>query len=95
MLAAVSAVDFLCNLDNLLFLQCFCNLDELAGTAVQEGFVHVAHRSQAHDDVPAKGFLENLIRARLVHKIGHLGRVLAGGKLQEQAVVVGHNAPYL
>ena len=95
MFAAVPAVYFLCNLDDFFLLQGLCNLDEFAGAAVQEGLVHIPYGTQAHDDIPAQGFLENLVRARLVHKVRHPGRVLPRGQLQQQAVVVRHNAPNL
>ena len=91
----VAAVYFLGNLHYLLFLQGFCYLDELAGAAAQEGFIYVSHRVQAHDDVPAEGFLEHLESLGLVHKGGYAAGVFAGWHLQEHTVMVGDKSPYL
>ena len=94
-LAAVAAVDFLGNLHDLLFLEGFRYLDKLIGAAVQQGLVHVPHGAQAHDDVPAQGFVEDFEGAGLVNEGSHLGRVIGRRNLQEKTVVVGGQAPDL
>ena len=91
--AAVAAVDLLGDLDDLLFLQGFRNLDELGGMAVEDGAVDVAHSVQAHDDVPPEVLLEHLIRLGLVHERGEDIRVLQVGFPQEDPVVIGLDAP--
>ncbi len=61
--------------------------------ALEDGVVHVAHRVQAHDDVPAQVFLEHLIRLGLVHEGRQHGRVMPVGDPEEDAVEQGLDVP--
>ena len=61
--------------------------------AVQDGAVDVAHGVQAHDDVPPEVLLEHLVGLGLVREGGQDVRVLQVRFPQEDAVVVGLDAP--
>ena len=91
--APVAAVDFLGDLDNLLLLEGLRNLNELGGVPLEDGVIDIAHRVQAHDDVPSEVLLEHIIGLGLVHKGGEDGRVFPVRHPKQDAVVIGLDAP--
>ena len=92
-LAPVATVDFLGDLDDFLFLEGLRDLDQFGGVPLKDGIIDIAHRVQAHDDVPAEVLLEHLIGLGLVHEGGEDGRVFPVRHPQQDAVVVGLDAP--
>ena len=92
-LTAVATVDLLGDLDDLLLLQGFRDLDQFGSLAVEDGIIDVAHGVQAHDDVPPEVLLEHLVGLGLVHEGGEDVRILHVRFPQKDAVVVGLDAP--
>ena len=92
-LGPVATVDFLGDLDDLLLLERLGDLDQFAGVAFEDGVVHVAHRVQAHDDVPAQVLLEHLIRLGLVYEGRQYGRIMPVRDPEENAIEQGLDVP--
>ena len=56
---AVAPFYLLRNLDDLLFLKGFCNLDKVGRTALQDCLIHVTDIAEPHYVIPPAGFVEH------------------------------------
>ena len=92
--AMVTAVDFLGDLDDFLFLQGFRHLDQFARPAIRTGLVHIAHRCQPHDDVPPQGLLEHLEGLGLIHEGSQHRGVMQVRYAQQQTAVIQLDIPH-
>ncbi len=83
-----AAVDFLCNLDYLLFLKRLGYLNQLAGLALLAGDVHVTNAVEFHQRIPVDAFGEDLEGFGLLEERRKQFRVVAVGHSQEHSAAV-------
>ena len=89
----VAPFDLFSDLDDLLFLQGFRDLDQLARLTGLAGVVDVSDGVEAHDDVPPQVLGEHPVGLGLVHEGGEPGRIVPVRDPEQHAVVVEADVP--
>ena len=89
----VSAVDFLRDLHDFLFLQGFCDLYEVSGLSGLEGGIDISSIVQPHDSIPFQGFLEDFEGLGLLLERGEIAGTVAVRDAQKYASVEQADVP--
>ena len=88
-------VDFLGNLYYLLFLECFCNLNQFARFAILAGDVHITYAVELHQSIPMDVLCEHVKCLWLLKERCELLRVVAVRHAQKHSTAVSFKFPHI